>query len=70
MIAATLELGGFKGSWGASCETVQQKRALLAEEGVAFSPSTGKLVDPTCLMDAAALGKALALARQQQPAGK
>lgn len=69
VIAASLELGGFSGSWGAHCASVQRKKALLAGEGVAFSPSTGKLLDRACLMDAAELGEALALARQQ-PAGK
>ncbi|EFN53226.1 hypothetical protein CHLNCDRAFT_13905, partial [Chlorella variabilis] len=36
VIAASLNLGGFNGSWGAACASVQKKRRLLAEEGVAF----------------------------------
>ena len=43
VIAASLALGGFNGSWGAACASVQKKRRLLAEEGVAFDDA-GRLL--------------------------
>ncbi len=36
VIAASLSLGGFSGSWGIGCANVQKKKRLLAEEGVQF----------------------------------
>lgn len=37
VVAATLDIGGFNGSWGEECENVQRKKALLEGEGVDFS---------------------------------
>lgn len=51
VIAASLELGGFSGSWGLHCANVQRKRALLSEEGVEFD-GRGKLLQPRRAMAA------------------
>jgi len=51
VIASTLELGGFNGSWGVHCLTVKKKQALLEKEGVAFT-SSGKLIKHSAVMDA------------------
>lgn len=61
MIAASLELGGFSGSWGAACASVQKKRGLLAEEGVHFDDA-GRLEARSrdAVMGAAELGRAAA----------
>lgn len=61
VIAASLQLGGFSGSWGVGCANVERKRGLLAAERVAFSPA-GKALDPACVMGAAELAKAVELA--------
>ena len=61
VIAASLELGGFSGSWGPGCESVQRKRRMLAEEGVAFNDS-GRLADTRCLMGEGELRAAAAAA--------
>lgn len=57
MIAASLELGGFSGSWGAGCENVQRKRRMLADEGVPFT-AAGRLAQEKCLMGEAELRRA------------
>ncbi|GAB4821760.1 hypothetical protein N2152v2_008806 [Parachlorella kessleri] len=49
VIASSLELGGFSGSWGNGCENVQRKRSMLAEEGVPFDDA-GRLLELSCLM--------------------
>lgn len=49
VVASSLELGGFSGSWGLACESVQKKRRMLAEEGVPFDDQ-GRLADKGCLM--------------------
>ena len=49
VIASSLELGGFSGSWGNGCENVQRKRSMLAKEGVPFDDA-GRLSDQSCLM--------------------
>jgi methylated-DNA-[protein]-cysteine S-methyltransferase len=36
VVAASLELGGFSGSWGAATPNVQRKKAMLEGEGVKF----------------------------------
>ncbi|WIA23191.1 hypothetical protein OEZ86_010081 [Tetradesmus obliquus] len=36
MLASSLDLGGFSGSWGISCANVQRKKAMLQAEGVQF----------------------------------
>lgn len=56
VIAASLELGGFSGSWGHACESVQKKKGLLAEEGVPFD-GAGRLLPSArgCVMTAAEL---------------
>eukprot|EP00882_Tetradesmus_deserticola_P008570 GHRQ01009038.1.p1 GENE.GHRQ01009038.1~~GHRQ01009038.1.p1 ORF type:complete len:149 (+),score=51.24 GHRQ01009038.1:283-729(+) len=36
VVAADLDLGGFSGSWGVSCSSVQRKKAMLEQEGVKF----------------------------------
>ncbi|PSC76921.1 RING-2 [Micractinium conductrix] len=54
VIAASLELGGFSGSWGVGCANVVKKRRLLAEEGVAFDDA-GKLLTAAAVMDAGRL---------------
>ena len=59
MIAASLELGGFSGSWGAACASVQKKRALLQGEGVPFD-NAGRLLRRDAVMDAAELRGAAA----------
>lgn len=61
VIAASLELGGFSGSWGMACESVQRKRRMLAEEGVAFD-AAGRLAKECCLMTQAQLRNAAAKA--------
>ncbi|KAL4458839.1 hypothetical protein ABPG75_013704 [Micractinium tetrahymenae] len=43
VIAASLELGGFSGSWGVGCANVDKKRRLLSEEGVQFD-AAGRLL--------------------------
>ena len=58
VIAASLEIGGFTGSWGLGCTSVQKKRALLAEEGVAFDDA-GKVVNPRCVLTAPQLSQAV-----------
>ena len=61
VIAASLELGGFSGSWGVACATVQKKRRLLAEEGVRFDDA-GRLLPgaKSCVMTAPELRAAAA----------
>ena len=59
VIAASLELGGFSGSWGVGCANVQKKRRLLAEEGVAFD-SAGRLQGGGAVMGAAELARVAA----------
>lgn len=60
VIAASLELGGFSGSWGVGCANVVRKRRLLAEEGVQFDdagrllPSAAGAVMPAAELSAAA----------------
>lgn len=56
VIASTLELGGFSGSWGVNCPTVKIKRALLANEGVNFD-AQGKLTTKGAVMEAAEMAK-------------
>lgn len=59
VIAASLELGGFNGSWGAACGSVQKKRALLAAEGVPFDEA-GRLLKAAAVMSTAELQTAAA----------
>lgn len=60
VIAASLELGGFSGSWGVGCANVDRKRRLLAGEGVPFDaagrllPSAAGAVMPAAELAAAA----------------
>jgi methylated-DNA-[protein]-cysteine S-methyltransferase len=61
VIAASLELGGFSGSWGLACESVQKKRRLLAEEQVPFDDQ-GRLARYACLMSEKELRAAAAAA--------
>eukprot|EP00887_Chlorella_sp_A99_P006591 scaffold3.g6591.t1 len=65
VIAATLQLGGFKGEWGAGCAEVQNKRALLRQEGVEFDDA-GRLATQGCVLSAQEL---LAAAAKAAPAG-
>ena len=58
IIAATLELGGFSGSWGVGCASVEKKRSLLEAEGVRFTPA-GELVNTKAVLSAADLSKLL-----------
>ena len=51
IIAATLDLGGFTGSWGINCESVQKKKAMLEKEGLAFTDK-GKLQTANAVLDA------------------
>jgi methylated-DNA-[protein]-cysteine S-methyltransferase len=51
VIAASLELGGFSGSWGMDCTSVKKKRQLLLEEGVRFDDA-GKLIDTHAVLTA------------------
>lgn len=59
VIAASLDIGGFTGSWGMGCESVQKKRELLAGEGVRFDDG-GRLLpgDARCVMTAPELAVA------------
>lgn len=59
VIAASLELGGFQGSWGAGCDSVQKKRRMLGEEGVPFD-AEGRLLRREAVMTAAELRAAAA----------
>jgi alkylated DNA nucleotide flippase Atl1 len=61
VIAASLELGGFSGSWGAACANVKKKRGLLAQEGVHFDEA-GRLEAGSrgAVMGAAELSEAAA----------
>lgn len=59
VVAASLELGGFSGSWGVGCANVQKKRRLLAEEGVLFDED-GRLQSTGAVMAAAELKHAAA----------
>jgi methylated-DNA-[protein]-cysteine S-methyltransferase len=54
VIASTLELGGFTGSWGIGTPSVQKKKAMLEKEGVKFS-ADGKLIDKKAVLSAAEL---------------
>ncbi|KAG7669671.1 hypothetical protein Ndes2526B_g06023 [Nannochloris sp. 'desiccata'] len=54
VIASTLELGGFTGSWGIGCVSVQKKKAMLEKEGVHFT-AEGKLIDKKTVLTAAEL---------------
>ena len=63
VIAASLELGGFSGSWGLHCANVQRKRALLSKEGVEFD-ARGKLAQPQRAMAADELRRAWTPASQ------
>ncbi|KAL4435943.1 hypothetical protein ABPG77_000705 [Micractinium sp. CCAP 211/92] len=60
VIAASLELGGFSGSWGMETANVKRKRSMLAEEGVQFDaagrllPSAAGAVMPASELAAAA----------------
>jgi len=47
VVAADLQLGGFTGSWGASCQSVQKKRRMLEGEGVLFQ---GERVGRQCVV--------------------
>ena len=58
VIAASLDLGGFTGSWGLGCASVQRKKAMLEKEGVAFS-DIGKLTDQNSLLTAPELAALL-----------
>lgn len=49
VIAASLDLGGFTGSWGLGCASVQKKKAMLEREGLAFS-DVGKLENTKSLL--------------------
>jgi methylated-DNA-[protein]-cysteine S-methyltransferase len=57
VVAATLEIGGFSGSWDVAGATVARKRALLAGEGVAFGAG-GRLAAPAAAMAAEELAAA------------
>jgi len=59
VIASTLELGGFTGSWGISCASVQKKKAMLEKEGVHFT-AEGKLLDKKAVLTAAELADLIA----------
>ena len=59
VIAASLTLGGFSGSWGIGCASVQKKRAILLSEGVEFDDE-GRLLTKGCVLDAARLKAAWA----------
>lgn len=59
VIAASLELGGFQGSWGAGCDSVQNKRVMLSDEGVPFD-AAGRLLRRAAVMTAAELRAAAA----------
>lgn len=48
VVAADLTLGGFSGSWGFGCDSVQRKKALLQEEGLAFEGA--KIASPGCVV--------------------
>lgn len=61
VIAASLDLGGFSGSWGLACENVQRKRRMLQEEGVPFTEA-GRLASEDCLMTGEQLAEAAAAA--------
>ena len=61
VIAASLQLGGFNGSWGTGCADVQRKRSILQKEGVEFDDAGG-LLTPGCVLTAAEL-RALAGAK-------
>lgn len=50
VVASTLELGGFGGSWGPETKLVKEKKALLEKEGVRFLGS--KVRDPAVVMHA------------------
>lgn len=60
VVAASLELGGFSGSWGPECASVKRKKAMLEGEGVFFD-TKGKLRDA---------GQALMTAKELQLALK
>lgn len=50
VITSTHEIGGFQGSWGASEDKVQIKRAILGKEGPQFNDA-GKLISkPSVVM--------------------
>ena len=54
VIASTLELGGFTGSWGIACASVQKKKTLLEKEGVDFT-AEGNLIDTDAVLSATQL---------------
>lgn len=56
VIAASLELGGFSGSWGPHCASVQKKRKMLKDEGVEFD-GKGKITDLSAVLGPAELAK-------------
>jgi methylated-DNA-[protein]-cysteine S-methyltransferase len=45
VISATLEVGGFSGSWGRETASVKKKIRLLREEGVEFDEKSGRILD-------------------------
>lgn len=55
VITASLQLGGFSGSWGVGCADVQRKRRMLKDEGVEFDDA-GHLTTAGCVMSAEELG--------------
>jgi methylated-DNA-[protein]-cysteine S-methyltransferase len=59
IIASTLELGGFTGSWGISSASVQKKKAMLKKEKVDFT-ADGKLIDTRAVLTAAELADLIA----------
>ena len=69
VIAASLQLGGFSGSWGMDTENVKRKRRMLAEEGVTFDDS-GRLqpsAGAVCVLSAAELRRMAVAAAVLKP---
>lgn len=48
VVAASLDLGGFGGQWGACTPNVQRKKAMLEKEGVKFDGS--RVADTAAVM--------------------
>uniref|UniRef100_A0A383WNP6 Methylated-DNA--protein-cysteine methyltransferase n=1 Tax=Tetradesmus obliquus TaxID=3088 RepID=A0A383WNP6_TETOB len=67
VVASSLDLGGFSGSWGISCANVQRKKAMLQAEGVQFLGD--KILGSKFLVTAEELTQ-LVQQQQQQLAGK